>query len=168
MATKMESFKDLFIHELKDLYSAESQLIEAIPMMAEAASTKKLKEAFRSHLDETKKQRQRLEKIGEMMGVDMKGETCEGMKGLIKEGESIIKAKAEGDIKDAALITAAQKVEHYEIAGYGTAVHYADLLQESEISDILAETLDEEKSTDSKLNRLAKQSVNIKAESMHH
>jgi len=167
MATTLNSFKDLFIHELKDLYSAETQLMEAIPMMAEAATTKKLQEAFRAHLEETKRQRQRLEKIGEILGEDLKGETCEGMKGLIKEGEGIIKANAQGEIKDAALISAAQRVEHYEIAGYGTAVHFADILKENEISELLAETLDEEKSSDSKLNRIAKQFVNVKAESIH-
>ena len=162
--TKFESFSDLFVHELKDLYSAENQLIEALPKMAEAASSSTLSQAYKSHLEETKKQKERLERISEMLGVDIKGETCEAMKGLIKEGEEVIKAKAPDELKDAALIAAAQRVEHYEMAGYGTAAYYADMLEEQEVSDILHETLDEEKAADSKLNSIAKETVNNQAE----
>ncbi|MBS0000368.1 MAG: ferritin-like domain-containing protein [Cyclobacteriaceae bacterium] len=161
--TKIESFSDLFVHELKDLYSAESQLIEALPKMAKAASSQKLVDAYKSHFEETKKQKERLERIAEMLGVDVKGETCEAMKGLIKEGEDVIEAKAPDNLKDAALIAAAQRVEHYEMAGYGTAVYFADMLQEHEVSDLLAETLDEEKAADSKLNKIAMESINQQA-----
>jgi len=164
--TKIESFRDLFIHELKDLYDAEKQLLTALPKMAEAASSEKLINAFHAHLEETRKQKQRLEKISELLDVDLKGESCEAMKGLVTEGEETIKLKTHDSIRDAALIAAAQRVEHYEIAGYGTAVHYADILQEAEISDLLSETLSEEKSTDEKLNRIAKQHVNVKAEAV--
>jgi ferritin-like metal-binding protein YciE len=99
-----------------------------------------------------------------MLGVDLKGETCEAMKGLIKEGEEVIKAKAPDELKDAALIAAGQRVEHYEMAGYGTAAYYAEMLEEREVSDLLKETLEEEKSADSKLNKIAKESVNKQAE----
>ena len=162
--TKFESFSDLFVHELRDLYSAESQLIEALPKMAEAASSTSLVQAYKSHLEETKKQKERLERISEMLGVDIKGETCEAMKGLIKEGEEVIKAKAPDELKDAALIAAAQRVEHYEMSGYGTAAYYAEMLEEREVSDILHETLNEEKAADSKLNSIAKESINKQAE----
>lgn len=162
--TKFESFSDLFVHELKDLYSAETQLIEALPKMAEAASSQTLVQAYKSHLEETKKQKERLERISEMLGVDIKGETCEAMKGLIKEGEEVIGAKAPDELKDAALIAAAQRVEHYEMAGYGTAAYYANMLEEREVADILHETLEEEKAADSKLNTIAKESVNKHAE----
>ncbi len=164
--TQIKTFKDLFIHELKDLYSAESQLIKALPKMAETASSDKLKNAYNSHLDETKMHKERLEKISKSLGITLKGETCEAMKGLIEEGEEIINADAPANIKDAALIAAAQRVEHYEIAGYGTAVYYADMLDESEASDLLSKTLDEEKSADAKLNRIAIKSVNVKAEAV--
>jgi ferritin-like metal-binding protein YciE len=162
--TKFESFNDLFVHELKDLYSAETQLIEALPKMANAASSQTLAQAYKSHLEETKKQKERLERISEMLGVDLKGETCEAMKGLIKEGEEVIKAKAPDELKDAALIAAGQRVEHYEMAGYGTAAYFAEMLQEREVSDLLNETLEEEKAADSKLNKIAKESVNKQAE----
>jgi ferritin-like metal-binding protein YciE len=165
--TKLETFRDLFIHELQDLYSAESQLIEALPKMQKAATTDKLVNAFGHHLEETKQQKQRLEEIGEILGVDLSGMKCEAMKGLIEEGEEIVNAKADANIKDAALIAAAQRVEHYEMAGYGVAVHYADLLNETQVSELLSDTLEEEKSADSKLNRIAKTSVNIKAKAVH-
>lgn len=161
---KFESFSDLFVHELKDLYSAENQLIEALPKMAEAASSSSLAEAYKSHLEETKKQKERLERISEMLGVDVKGETCEAMKGLVREGEEAIKAESPDEIKDAALIAAAQRVEHYEMAGYGTAAYYATMLEEREVADLLNETLEEEKAADSKLNSIAKESVNRQAE----
>jgi ferritin-like metal-binding protein YciE len=160
---KFNNFMDLFIHELKDLYSAESQLIEALPKMAEAANNPKLQEAFKSHLEETKGQKKRLEKISSLLDVKLSGEDCEAMKGLIEEGEEVVKAKGDEDLIDAALIAAAQRVEHYEMAAYGTAVHFADQHDHEEVADLLSETLEEEKKADAKLNRIATQSINKKA-----
>ena len=162
--TKFNSFSDLFVFELRDLYSAENQLIEALPKMAEAASNENLIQAFRSHLEETSNQKERLDRLSEMPGVDLKGETCETMKGLIEEGEDVIKAKAPEELKDAALIAAAQRVEHYEMAGYGTAVYFADMLEEQDAADLLKQTLEEEKEADSKLNTIAREAVNQQAE----
>ena len=161
---KLKSLKDLFEHEIKDLYSAETQLSSALPKMAEKASDEKLRKAFESHLEETKKQKERLEKIGEICNISVKGEKCEAMAGLIKEGEQMLKMDAEGDVKDAGLIAAAQRVEHYEIAGYGTAHHYAKRLGLDEAANLLEETLKEEKSADEKLNKIAIDSVNEKAQ----
>lgn len=146
-------------HEIQDLYSAETQLISALPKMAEAAHSSKLKQAFKDHLQETKNQQARLEKVADILGCSTKGETCEAMKGLIKEGEKMIKEDAEPDVKDAGLIAAAQRVEHYEIAGYGTARHFAKILGLQEVADLLEETLEEEKDADEKLNDIAIQQV---------
>ncbi len=161
---KLKSLKDLFEHEIKDLYSAETQLSEALPKMAEKASDSKLKKAFESHLEETKKQKERIEKIGEICNISVKGEKCEAMAGLIKEGEEMLKMDAESDVKDAGLIAAAQRVEHYEMAGYGTAHHYAKRLGLDEVAGLLEETLNEEKAADEKLNKIAIDSVNEKAQ----
>ena len=160
---KFDSLKELFIFELKDLYSAETQLIEALPKMAEAASNQELKDGFTEHLDETRRQKERLEKIGKELNVDLSGETCEAMEGLVTEGEEIIKSKAQSDIKDSGLIAAAQRVEHYEMAGYGTVRNYAKRLGFDKIADLLQETLNEEKEADSKLNHIAVQKVNVEA-----
>lgn len=165
MANKMNSLKDLFIHELQDLYSAETQLTEALPKMAEKAGDSKLRNAFESHLEETKKQKERLEKIAKMMDIEIKGETCQAMKGLIKEGEEMLKLDADKEVRDAGLIAAAQRVEHYEMAGYGTARHYAKRLGLNDAVSLLEETLNEEKSADEKLNNIAISSVNEKAQS---
>lgn len=161
---KLNSLKDLFEHEIRDLYSAETQLSSALPKMAEKASNQKLKDAFTSHLEETKKQKERLEKIGEICDIKLKGEKCEAMAGLIKEGESMLKMDAEDDVRDAGLIGAAQRVEHYEIAGYGTARHYAKRLGLDDAVKLLEETLNEEKSADEKLNNIAINAVNEKAQ----
>ena len=150
----------MFQHEIKDLYSAETQLIEALPKMAKAASHKSLQEAFENHLAETKQQQQRLVKVAEHLGFDPKGETCNAMEGLIEEGEEMVEMDAESDVKDAGLIASAQRVEHYEIAGYGTAVTFAQMLGHREAEQLLQETLKEEKNADGKLNKLAESKIN--------
>ena len=163
MANKFDSFKDLFEFEIKDLYSAEVQLTEALPKMAEAASSKELKEGFKEHLEQTKNQKERLDKLAEKVGFDPKGGHCDAMEGLINEGEEIIKSKAEPAIKDSALIAAAQRVEHYEIAAYGAVRNYAEKLNLKEAVELIEATLKEEKETDSKLNKLAVEKINKEA-----
>lgn len=160
---KLENLRDLYIDELRDLYSAEKQLVDALPKMAEAAKAPELKEAFRSHLKETERHVNRLERI--FRGLDEKptGETCKAMKGLIEEGERYVKASGEAAVLDAALIGAAQRVEHYEMAGYGTARSLATRLNETAAVELLQETLDEEGEADHKLTQIAENSVNISA-----
>jgi ferritin-like metal-binding protein YciE len=160
---KFKSLRDLFEFEIKDLYSAETQLEKALPKMAETASDKELKDSFKKHLEETKEQRERLEKIGEICDFSVKGHTCDAMKGLIKEGEEVIESEADAPIKDAALISASQRVEHYEIAAYGTVRNFAKKLGFDEVADLLQMTLDQEKETDMKLNKLAVDKINDKA-----
>ena len=160
---KFKTLNDLFLHELRDLYSAETQLMEALPKMAEAAHDENLKAAFNHHLEETKGQKERLDIISQILSEGLDGETCEAMKGLIKEGEESVHLDADSDVKDAALIASGQRVEHYEMAGYGTAVHFADRVGNKEVRDLLQETLQEEKHADSKLNDLATNSINEKA-----
>ena len=162
---KLNSMNDLLEYELRDLYSAETQLLEALPKMAEAASNTSLKEAFENHLEETRDQQRRLDQIGQTLGVDLKGETCQAMKGLIKEGQEVIEMQGDSEVKDAALIAAAQRVEHYEIAGYGAAYHFAKQLGEEEVQELLEQTLVEEKEANSKLSHLALESVNQEAAS---
>ena len=165
MATdKLNSLKDLFEHEIRDLYSAETQLANALPKMAEKASDEKLRQAFQSHLEETKGHKERLEKVGEICQINLKGEKCEAMAGLIREGEEMLKIDASGEVRDAGLIGAAQRVEHYEMAGYGTARNYAKRLGLNDCVDLLEKTLEEEKSADAKLNDIAINSVNEKAQ----
>lgn len=161
---KLNSLKDLFEHELQDLYSAESQLIAALPQMAEKANDSKLKKALEDHLKETEKQKERLEEICDMLDVDPKGEKCKAMEGLIKEAKSILETPANPEVLDAAIIASAQRVEHYEIAGYGTLCTYAKSLGHDEVADILEKTLTEEKNADAKLNKIALGNVNKKAE----
>jgi ferritin-like metal-binding protein YciE len=156
---KLNTLHDLYLHQLKDLYSAESQLIDALPDMAKEANHPDLKQAFSEHLQQTKQQKSRLEKIGKSLGEDLDGETCQAMKGLIKEGKEMIKQKAADPVKDAGLIAAAQRVEHYEIAGYGTVCTFAEMLGRNDDLQLLKETLSEEKNTDDKLNKIAKQTV---------
>jgi len=146
---------DLFVHELRDLYSAEQQLVMALPKMASAATTPDLKQAFTHHLDQTRNHVSRLDKIFTRLGTTSAGDECEAMKGLVKEGESIIKAQGDSVVKDAALIGAAQRVEHYEIAAYGTARTYAEELGYDDMANWLQETLDEEGATNKKLTKLA-------------
>lgn len=156
---KLNTLHDLYLHQLKDLYSAESQLVDALPDMAKEANHPDLKQAFSEHLQQTKQQKSRLEKIGKNLGEDLDGETCQAMKGLIKEGKEMIKQKAADPVKDAGLIAAAQRVEHYEIAGYGTVCTFAEMLGRNDDLQLLQETLSEEKNTDDKLNKIAKQTV---------
>ena len=159
----MKNLKELFEHQLKDLYSAESQLIEALPKMAKNASDSNLKQAFEAHLEETKQQRKRLEEICEEIGIKPTGEKCKAMEGLIKEAEGFINEAEEDDVMDAGLIAEAQRVEHYEISGYGTAVRFAKELGHKEIAKKLQKTLDEEYDADNKLDKLAEGRLNAKA-----
>jgi ferritin-like metal-binding protein YciE len=152
---KFNSLQDLFVDQLQDLYDAEQQITQALPKMANAASSQELKEAFNMHLDQTRTQIQRLERIFSDLGMNPRGETCEAMRGIIKEGDQIINAQGDPNVKDAALITAAQRVEHYEIAGYGSVRTYAQELGYSQAADLLQKTLDEEGTTDKMLTKLA-------------
>ena len=160
--SKIENLRELLVHELKDLYSAETQLLKALPKMAKAASDEDLVAAFEEHLEQTQGQVERLDKIFEILNAKPRGKTCEAMKGLITEGQEVIGEDATDEVKDAALIAAAQKVEHYEIAGYGTVRTFANLLGESEVAELLQETLDEEGETDKKLTEIA-ESLNVEA-----
>jgi ferritin-like metal-binding protein YciE len=152
----VESIDDLFLDELKDLYSAEKQITKALPKMVKAASTPELSQAFSSHLEETKGHVERLEKIFEMLGKRGTGKTCEGMKGVLEEGSEAISEIEKGPVRDAALIGAAQRVEHYEMAGYGTVRSFAQLLGKQEMVTLLEETLSEEKAADEKLTKISK------------
>lgn len=161
---RVETLRDLYIEQLQDLYSAETQLVEALPLMAKAATNAQLKSAFTQHLNETKTHVKRLEQIFKQIGEKPGDETCKAMKGLIKEGQEMIKAKGDPAAIDAGLIAAAQRVEHYEIAGYGCVRTYANQLGEQECVDILQQTLDEEGMTDKQLTQLAEQVINLEAE----
>lgn len=160
---KLESLKDLYLEQLKDLYSAETQLVEALPRMAERATSPDLKKGFQDHLLQTEEHVRRLEQIFQDLGESPKGHTCEGMKGLIKEGEEMIKMKGDDKVIDAGLIAAAQRVEHYEIAGYGTVRTYAEMLGKSQHAPLLERTLQEEEMADEKLTRLAESHINVEA-----
>jgi len=160
---KLNTLEDLLLHELKDLYSAENQLVKALPKMAKAASHEELKAAFEEHLEQTEGHVERLDEIAEMLGKKLTGHTCKAMKGLVEEGADLISEDAEANVRDAGLIGAAQRVEHYEIAGYGTARCLAEQLGHSEIADLLEQTLDEEKETDENLTELATSTINADA-----
>ncbi len=162
-STEFNSFQDLFVNQLEDLYDAEQRLTQALPKMADAANSNQLKQAFREHLTETQGHVSRLETIFRQLGTDPKRETCQAMKGLISEGEEMVSATGDPSIKDAALIAAAQRVEHYEISGYGTARTFALRLGRNEAADLLQQTLEEEKAADQKLNQIAESSVNRQA-----
>lgn len=157
-----EGLKELYIDELKDLYSAENQLVKALPKMARAASSEELRAGFEEHLEQTKGHVQRLEQIFEMLNESPKGKKCKAMEGLVEEGSEVMKEDFEDALLDAALIGAAQRVEHYEIAAYGTVRAFAEELGESDQASLLEETLEEEKETDEKLSQLAKQ-INAQA-----
>jgi ferritin-like metal-binding protein YciE len=156
------SLRELYVNELKDLLSAEKQLTKAIPKMAKAASSPKLRKGFEDHLEQTKGQVQRLERIFSTLETRAGGKKCVGMEGIIQEGAEVMEEKYEGTLMDAALISAAQRVEHYEIAGYGAVIAHAELLGESEHAELLVETLEEEKETDEKLTELSKE-INVAA-----
>ncbi|MBV9574159.1 MAG: ferritin-like domain-containing protein [Acidobacteriales bacterium] len=160
---KENSLRELYIEQLRDLYSAENQLIKALPKMAEAATSDELRSGFEEHLEQTREHAQRLETIFESLGEKPSGEKCKGMEGLIKEGSEVIDGDFEEEVKDAGLIAAAQRVEHYEIAGYGCVRTYAELLEENEAVELLEETLEEEKETDQKLTQLA-ENINVEAD----
>ncbi len=160
---KIKTLEDLFLHELSDMYNAEKQLTKALPKMAKAASNADLAKGFEMHLKETETHVERLEKVFELCDLKAKREKCDAMEGLIKEGEEIIDDTEEGAVRDAALIGAAQKVEHYEISGYGTLCAIAEKLGHKEAQRLLEKTLNEEKATDQKLNDLALQDVNDEA-----
>lgn len=160
----LKTLEDLFVHELKDLHSAETQLIKALPRMAKAASSEHLREGFEHHFEQTKQHVARLEQILDSLGQSYRGLKCKAMEGLVEEGRDMIDEKAPAEVKDAGLISAAQRVEHYEIAGYGVACTFAQLLGHSEAAELLQQTLDEEKETDQKLTELARSEVNEAAQ----
>ncbi|MGI9088614.1 MAG: ferritin-like domain-containing protein [Chthoniobacterales bacterium] len=160
----MDSLKDLYIDELKDLYNAENQLIKALPKMAKKASSPQLKAAFEEHLGVTKKHVDRLEKIFRGLGEKPTGKTCKAMKGLVEEGKEVIEEKGDPSVLDAALIGAAQRVEHYEMAGYGVVRTFARVLGEDRAAEVLQMTLDEEGEADKKLTSIAETTINAEAE----
>lgn len=160
---ELNSMEDLLCDQLGDLYDAEQRLTKALPKMAAAAHDPQLKAGFEQHLRETEGQARRLEEAFSLMGKDAKAVTCNAIKGLIAEGQEVIDATGDPDIKDAALIAAAQRVEHYEIAGYGCARNFALRNGNQSVAALLQETLDEEKATDAKLTEMAESSINVKA-----
>ena len=160
---ELESLQDLYVHELKDLYSAESQLIKALPKMAKAATNRQLAAGFRQHLEQTKRHAKRLEQILKSHGESTRGPKCEGMEGLIAEGDKMAKEDAADEVRDAGLIAAAQRVEHYEIAGYGCARTYGRTLGDKKGAKLLDTTLGEEAATDKKLTKLATSVINLRA-----
>jgi ferritin-like metal-binding protein YciE len=160
---KLDTLRALFVDELKDLYSAEHQLLKALPKMAKAASSPQLTRAFESHLEETKGQVERLEQVFESLDVSPKGKKCKAMEGLVEEGAELMEEDADPDVMDAGLIAAAQRVEHYEIAGYGCVRTYAQLLGETKAAKLLQATLDEEGAADKKLTQIAEK-INVEAE----
>src|ERR1700730_8147634 len=160
---KLDNLRKLFVEELRDLYSAENQLVKALPKMATGASSEELKQALEDHLEQTQGHVERLEEIFEQLDETPKGKTCKAMKGLVEEGSEILEEDGEDSVLDAGVIAAAQKVEHYEIATYGTLRTWAKLLGEEEAADLLQQTLDEEGEADKKLNELAEEIVNPEA-----
>lgn len=156
------TLEELLVDELKDLYSAEKQIIRALPKIIKAVSTPELQEGLTNHLEETKGQVMRLEKIGELLGKKMPGKTCAGMKGVLEEGSEVLEDTEKGLVRDAALISACQRVEHYEMAGYGSAREFAKLLGQKEVAALLDETLAEEKNADKTLTSASRQ-INTQA-----
>ena len=163
----MHTLEDLFVHELKDLYSAEKQILRALPKMAKAASSEKLREGFEEHRRQTEGHVERLEQILEELGKPTRGPKCAGMEGILEEGKELMEEDMDESVCDAALIAAAQRVEHYEIAGYGTVRTLAKMLGHSDAEKLLQQTLDEEKETDEKLTELAESEVNVAAQAGH-
>ena len=161
---KLETLEDLYVSELKDIYSAENQILRALPKMAKAASAPELREAFQEHLAQTKTHVERLDQIFDQMGKSAKGKKCKGMEGLIEEGKELMEEDAEEAVLDAGLISAAQRVEHYEIAAYGCVRTYARELGNSKAEKLLQQTLEEEGETDKKLSELAESLINAQAE----
>jgi ferritin-like metal-binding protein YciE len=158
--TQLDSMDTLFRDQIEDLYDAEQRLVDALPNMAEASTSPQLRQAFEHHWQETRNHVSRLERIFHSLGQEAESKTCQAMKGLIKEGEEAIDAEGDPNVKDAALIAAAQRVEHYEIAAYGTARTFARQLNLEEIASLLEETLEEEKAADQKLTQVAESGIN--------
>lgn len=163
---KLNNLQDLFVHELKDLYSAEQQILQALPKMAKATEHTELRRAFEEHEQMTRDQVQRLDMIADDLGVDLRGHKCKGIEGILKEGEELIGTRADPDVLDAGLIGSAQRVEHYEMAGYGTARTFARRLGHDRAAQLLQQTLDEEGQTDQRLTRIAEGMVNRDAQGM--
>jgi ferritin-like metal-binding protein YciE len=161
---KLESIDALFLHELQDLHSAEQQLVTALPKMAETASSQELRQAFQTHLEQTQEHLERLERILGDLNLNAGRHKCKAMEGLIAEAQEVLKAHGLEAVRDAAMIGAAQRVEHYEIAGYGTARTYAEMLGHADAAQLLQQTLDEEKETDELLSGLALSQVNVEAQ----
>jgi ferritin-like metal-binding protein YciE len=160
---KIESMEDLFLEQVEDLYDAEKRLVKALPKMAEASTSQSLRQAFESHLLETEGHVSRLETIFRTLGQDPKSHTCDAMKGLISEGDDVVSDIDQSPLRDAGLIAAANRVEHYEIAAYGSARTFADMLGLSEAASLLEQTLQEEKTADQKLTKLAESMINDEA-----
>jgi ferritin-like metal-binding protein YciE len=160
---KLTTLQDLYVEGLKDLYSAENQILKALPDMVKAANSPALKAGFEEHFQQTKEHVVRLEQIFEKLGKGPRGKHCKGMEGVLAEGNELLQEDAEPDVLDAGLISAAQHVEHYEIAGYGTCRTYAQLLGEEEAARLLQQTLQEEEQTDKKLTHLAESEINVEA-----
>ena len=160
---KLDTLQKLYVEELRDLYNAENQLLKALPKMAKAASNKELAGGFQAHLEQTKEHAERLQQILSKHQATSRGSKCKSMEGLVAEGAELIEEEADPEVKDAGLIAAAQCVEHYEIAGYGTARTYAELLGDQEGAKLLQTTLEEEKQTDEKLTKLANSAINLAA-----
>ena len=160
----MKTLQDLFEHQLKDLYSAENQLLDAIPKVLDKVSDSDLKNSIASHKEETQKQKERIKDICDELGIKPTGSECKAMKGLIEETNHFLKEDADADVRDAGIIANCQRIEHYEISGYGTAVKYAKQLGHRDIAEKLQMTLDEEYSADEKLDKLAENRINEKAQ----
>ena len=160
---KLSSLDDLLVHELQDIYHAEGQILKALPKMIKAASSPELKTAFEEHRVQTEGQVERLDQAFKLLGLPAKGKKCEGMAGLIEEGKKVMEQDAEPAVLDAALIAAAQKVEHYEIASYGCVCTYAEMLGYEQVHELLGQSLDEEETTDQRLTALAESLINPEA-----
>jgi ferritin-like metal-binding protein YciE len=160
---EIDSLRKLYIEELKDLYSAEKQILQMLPRMAKKATNKQLRQAFEEHVEVTRNQVARLDQIFESLERSPRGKKCKGMEGLLEEGKEMMEEDMEPEVLDAALISATQRVEHYEIAGYGTVRAYAKLLGEQEHVRLLQQTLDEEGEADKKLTQLAETTINVEA-----
>jgi ferritin-like metal-binding protein YciE len=163
MAKQLKSLDDLLVHELQDIYNAEGQITKALPKMIKAANHPELRAAFEEHLQQTEGQIERLDRVFELLGVPAKGKKCEGMAGIIAEGQKTLEENASPDVLDAALIAAAQKVEHYEIASYGCVATYAEMLGYDQVHELLGQNLDEEETTDERLSDLAESVINVEA-----
>jgi ferritin-like metal-binding protein YciE len=161
---KLASLQDLFVEQLQDLHDAENQILKALPKMAKAASAPELRQAFEQHLEQSRMHVERLDRVFSQLGAKSKGKPCKAMQGLIAEGEEMIKEKADPAVRDAGLIAAAQRVEHYEIAGYGCVHTYANQLGQPQAAQLLQQTLNEEGAADKKLTRLAETLINLEAE----